>query len=157
MVISPLFFGSITLVTLLDPYSLFGRIATILFKPVVVVVNNIFAAGFAKADIYNWLYRYDMIPVHPAILIIATIFLAGIGYFAFTRGRRYCNTICPVGTFLGLISRFAIFKIKINKHNCTHCGRCARVCKAECIEVKSQTIDYSRCVASLQLSDGMFG
>src|SRR5665647_80753 len=147
LVLLPLLFGSITMVTLLDPYSLFGRIATILFKPVVVVVNNVFAAGFAKADIYNWLYRYDMVPVHPAILIITTIFLAGIGYFAFKRGRLYCNAICPVGTFLGLISRFAIFKIKINKHNCTHCGRCSRVCKAECIEVKSQTIDYSRCVA----------
>jgi len=147
LVLLPLLFGSITLVTLLDPYSLFGRIATILFKPVVVVVNNVFAAGFAKADIYNWLYRYDMVAVHPAILIITTLFLAGIGYFAFTRGRLYCNAICPVGTFLGLISRFAIFKIKINKHNCTHCGRCARACKAECIEVKSQTIDYSRCVA----------
>jgi len=135
------------MVTLLDPYSLFGRISTTLFKPVAVVINNIFAAGFAKADIYNWLYRYDMVPVHLSILIITTLFLAGIGYYSFTRGRLYCNTICPVGTFLGLISRFAIFKIKINKHNCTHCGRCARVCKAECIEVKSQTIDYSRCVA----------
>jgi ferredoxin len=147
MVISPLFFGSVTMVTLLDPYSLFGRISTTLFKPVAVVLNNILAAGFARADVYNWLYRYDLIAVYPAILIITTLFLAGIGYFAYTRGRLYCNAICPVGTFLGLISRFAIFKIKINKHNCTHCGRCARVCKAECIEVKSQTIDYSRCVA----------
>lgn len=147
VVLLPLLFGSITLVTLLDPYSLFGRIATVLFKPVVVVVNNLFAAGFAKADIYNWLYRYDLIPVHPAILVIATIFLGGIGWMAYQRGRLYCNTICPVGTFLGLISRFAIFKIVINKSSCTHCGSCARVCKAECIEVKSQKIDYSRCVA----------
>jgi ferredoxin len=147
IVVAPLLFGSITLVTLLDPYSLFGRVATVLFKPVVVVVNNVLSAGFASADIYNWLYRYDLIPVHPGILIITTIFLAGIGWAAYSRGRLYCNTICPVGTFLGLISQFAIFKIVIDKSQCTHCGRCARVCKAECIETKGQTIDYSRCIA----------
>jgi ferredoxin len=145
--VAPLLFGSITLVTLLDPYSLFGRIATFVFKPIVVIVNNLFAAGFAKADIYNWLYRYDLVPLHPAIMVITTIFLGGIGWMAYNRGRLYCNTVCPVGTFLGFISRFAIFKIVINKSQCTHCGKCARVCKAECIETKSQKIDYSRCVA----------
>ncbi len=147
IVMLPLLSGSITLVTLLDPYSLFGRIATTLFKPVVVVINNIFAAGFAQADIYNWLYRYDLVPVHPAILVITTIFLIGIVLAAFYRGRLYCNTVCPVGTFLGFLSKFSIFKIALDQNHCTKCGRCARICKAECIEVKTQKIDYSRCVA----------
>lgn len=146
-VVLPLLFGSITIVTLLDPYSLFGRIASILLKPVVVVVNNFFAAGLAHADIYSWLYQYDIIWVHPAILVITTLFMAGIILTAFYRGRLYCNTICPVGTFLGFISKFAIFKIVLDKNNCTKCGKCARVCKSECIEIKTQKIDYSRCVA----------
>jgi ferredoxin len=147
LVLLPLLFSSITLVTLLDPYSLFGRISTNLFKPIVVVVNNVFSAGFAKADIYNWLYRYDMVAVHPAILVITTLFFAFIAWTSFYRGRLYCNTVCPVGTLLGVISKFSIFKIEINKKQCTHCGRCSRVCKAECIEVKSHKIDHSRCVA----------
>ena len=143
----PLLFGSITMVTFLDPYSLFGRIATTLLKPVVIVVNNLFAAGFARVDIYNWLYRYDMIWVHPAILIVTTLFMISIILTASYRGRLYCNTVCPVGTFLGFISKFAIFKIVLDKNNCTKCGHCARVCKSECIEIKTQKIDYSRCVA----------
>ena len=147
LVLIPILFGSITLVTLLDPYSLFGRISTTLFKPVVVVVNNVFAAGFAKADIYNFLYRYDIVPVLPGILIINTIFLAGIVLAAFYRGRFYCNTVCPVGTFLGFLSKFAIFKIVLDKNNCTKCAKCAKVCKSECIDLKSQQIDYSRCVS----------
>ncbi len=146
LVLIPLIFGSITLVTLLDPYSLFGRISTTLFKPVVVVVNNIFAGGLAKADIY-WLYRYDLVAVLPGILIVTTIFFAGIILAAFYRGRLYCNTVCPVGTFLGFLSKFAVFKIVLDKNNCTKCSKCARVCKAECIEIKTQKIDYSRCVA----------
>jgi hypothetical protein len=78
IVVIPLLFGSITLVTILDPYSLFGRISTTLLKPVVVLVNNMIAAGFAKADIYNFLYRYDIVAVLPGIFIVTTIFLAGI-------------------------------------------------------------------------------
>jgi len=147
VVILPLLFGSITMVTLLDPYSLFGRIATTLLKPVVVVANNIFAAGLARADIYSLFYRYDMIWVPPVLLIISTLFMAGIILTAFYRGRLYCNTVCPVGTFLGFISKFAIFKIVLDKNNCTKCGKCTRVCKSECIEIKTQIIDYSRCVA----------
>jgi len=147
IVLLPLLLGSMTLVTLLDPYSLFGRIATVLFKPVVVVVNNLFAAGFAKVDIYNWLYRYDLIAVHPGILVLTLLFMAGICWSAFYRGRLYCNTLCPVGTLLGFFSKFSVFKIDINKSTCTHCGKCGRVCKAECIDVKTQKIDYSRCVS----------
>ena len=147
IVLIPLLLGSITLVTLLDPYSLFGRISTVLIKPFVVVVNNLFAAGFAKADIYNWLYRYDIVAVHTGILMLTILFMAGIGWSAFYRGRLYCNTLCPVGTFLGFLSKYSIFKIDINKSLCTHCGKCGRVCKAECIDVKTQRIDYSRCIA----------
>jgi ferredoxin len=146
MVFIPLLFGSITMITLLDPYSLFGRISTTLMKPVVVVVNNIFAGGLAKADIY-WLYRYDLVAVLPGILVVTTFFFAGILLAAFYRGRLYCNTVCPVGTFLGLISKFAVFKIVLDKNQCTKCNKCARVCKAECIDIKTQKIDYSRCVA----------
>ena len=147
IVLLPLLFGSITMVTLLDPYSLFGRISTTVFKQGAVLINNLIAAGFAKADIYNWLYRYDMIQVHPALLVITTIFMIGIILTAFYRGRLYCNAICPLGTFLGFISKFSIFKIVLEKNNCTKCGKCARVCKAECIEIKTQKIDYSRCVS----------
>jgi ferredoxin len=62
------------------------------------------------------------------------------------RGRLFCNTICPVGTFLGLISKIAFFKIKINEDNCDSCGTCTTVCKAECINDDSKEIDFERCV-----------
>lgn len=61
-------------------------------------------------------------------------------------GRIWCNTICPVGTFLGLFSRFSLFRISIDEDKCTECGRCVRGCKASCIDGVNHTIDYSRCV-----------
>lgn len=62
---------------------------------------------------------------------------------------NYCNTVCPVGTILGLVSRFAVFKPRIDTSKCNGCGLCARNCKASCIDAKTHRIDYSRCVACM--------
>ena len=39
-------------------------------------------------------------------------------------GRFWCNGICPVGTLLQLVSRFAVFKNKVEK--CDHCEECRK-------------------------------
>ena len=39
-------------------------------------------------------------------------------------GRIWCNWICPVGTLLQFVSRFALFKNKVAK--CDHCEECRR-------------------------------
>lgn len=66
---------------------------------------------------------------------------------AWLGGRTYCNTVCPVGTILGYISKFALLRPEINTDTCNNCGRCARNCKASCIDPKAHKIDYTRCVA----------
>jgi polyferredoxin len=76
--------------------------------------------------------------VNPVIILVT--------WMSFTDGRLFCNTICPVGTLLGLLSRFSWFKIRFDKENCTLCGHCTRVCKSDCMDFKMQMVDYSRCV-----------
>ena len=49
---SAVFYG-IYLVTLLDPYSIFGRFMTFFAKPVVLVINNLFSGLLGKFDIYT--------------------------------------------------------------------------------------------------------
>ncbi|MGD9580615.1 MAG: 4Fe-4S dicluster domain-containing protein, partial [Vampirovibrionia bacterium] len=69
------------------------------------------------------------------------------------KGRLYCNTICPVGSFLGLLSKYSYRKPRINDDMCVHCGKCEQVCKASCIDAKSAVIDYTRCVACFNCID----
>jgi ferredoxin len=92
------------------------------------------------------LHRIDTIGFAFLPATIASLFLAVIAIMSLFRGRLYCNTICPVGTFLGLISRFSLVKIKMDETACNHCGSCARSCKSQCIDSKAGTIDHSRCV-----------
>lgn len=59
----------------------------------------------------------------------------------------------PGRTFLGLISRFSVFKPVIDTSKCNGCGLCTRNCKAACINAKVHEIDYSRCVDCMDCID----
>ena len=67
--------------------------------------------------------------------------------------RIYCTAICPVGTLLGLTAKFSVFRPLIQK-GCVKCGKCARLCPAGCIDVKSGTIDSERCLRCMNCIAG---
>ncbi len=139
-------FGS--LVALLAPYSAYGRIVSHLFQPVYIAVNNVFADIAERADSYAF-YTVDVWVKSVSTLVVAAITLVVIGVLAWRNGRTYCNTICPVGTFLGFIARYSLLKPVIDKSKCNGCRLCERNCKAACIDAKAHEIDYSRCVACM--------
>lgn len=136
----------IYMITLLDPYSIFARFMTYFLKPVVIVINNYAAGILGKFDIFT----LSNIPVKGFPLIVYSIpaaFFLLIGALSLTKGRLYCNMICPVGTFLGLISKISLFRIKFNETACTRCGRCAVRCKSSCIDFLKPDVDITRCVS----------
>lgn len=139
-------FLSIILVTILDPYSLYGKIANQLIRPVGLFINNNIANLLESMNIY-FLYQKDHYPLHLPSLFFSVGIVAVLIVMAGRFGRLYCNTICPVGTLLGWVSRKSLFRIRLNQSNCTQCGKCSFACKAECISVKTMEVDNSRCVA----------
>jgi ferredoxin len=76
-----------------------------------------------------------------------------VGILALLRGRLFCNTICPVGSLLGLLSKFSVFKVILDDSQCTSCGLCEKACKSQCINSKEKTIDHSRCVTCFNCLD----
>lgn len=77
---------------------------------------------------------------------VAIATLAVIGLMSFTMGRLWCNTICPVGSLLGLLAKHRLFGIRIDAANCVGCRKCEHGCKAMCIDIDNKTVDHSRCV-----------
>lgn len=135
-------------VALLAPYSAYGRMASNLFAPVYQWGNNALAYMAERADSYAFYETTVWLKSLPTF-IIAIVTLVVIVVLAWKGGRTYCNTICPVGTVLGFLSRYAFLKPVINTSKCTNCTLCARNCKASCIDIKNHQIDYSRCVACM--------
>ncbi len=141
-----LLFGSTFVLNLLDPYSSFGRIFSDIVRPGVLVANNGLAALFEKANMY-FLYRLNLELITWHTILIPVVSLGLVVVLSLYFGRLYCNTVCPVGTLLGLVSRVSFLKIKMDKATCTKCGKCSFACKSSCINIKTQEVDNSRCVA----------
>lgn len=139
-------FSAVT--ALLAPYSIYGRIASNLLAPFYRWGNNLLAYGAEQADSYAF-YSVDVWIKSAFTLSIAIVTFLILAFLAWRNGRTYCNTVCPVGTILGFLSRYAYFKPVIDTSKCNNCGLCARNCKASCIDPKAHRIDYSRCVACM--------
>ncbi len=133
------------MVILLDPYSIFGRFMTYFAKPSVLYLNNFLSGILGKFDIYT----LSNVPIKGYPLIAYSIpaaFFVLVGVLSFTRGRLYCNTVCPVGTFFGLLSKVSLLRIKFDETKCTRCGRCSMKCKSSCIDFLNHDVDVTRCV-----------
>jgi polyferredoxin len=144
LTVTAIFVGSLSFISLFDPYSLTGKFFTHFLQPLLVGIYNLGIFALKPFDIY--LYPKQTASVPLSVLAVTTGFLLLIIYLAVTRGRLYCNTVCPVGTFLGLMSRVSVFQFILNQKACSECMRCENVCKAGCIDPQNAAIDMSRCV-----------
>ena len=101
--------------SLIEPYSIFGRIMRMWSLPTVMTV-------------------------------LTGLFVGFLAVWSMRDGRMWCNTFCPVGALLGLMSRFSIRQLTIDTDKCEGCGTCGTKCKAHCIDMANHTVDASRCV-----------
>ena len=127
---------------LLDPYSNYGRIAVQIFSSVENGITNLLSGIFP-----SMFYHQAYVTVSLYSLVFALVFLFVVVIFSTVKGRLYCNTICPVGSFLGLLSGVSLFKPAIDKDMCVKCGLCAGKCKSNCIDLETKEIDTTRCVS----------
>lgn len=134
-----------SVVALLEPYSAYGRIASNIFQPVYQWGNNLLAAIAERMNSYAF-YSVDVWMKSLPTFLIALGTLIIVFILAWKNGRTYCNTICPVGTLLSFLARFSWLKIRFDEDKCRNCSKCSKNCKAACIDFKSHTVDYSRCV-----------
>ena len=144
--------GFTAIASVIAPYSAYGRIASNLFAPIYQWGNNVLAYFAERANSYAF-YRTEVWIKSAVTLGVAIGTFVVIAVLAWRGGRTYCNTICPVGTILGVISRWSLLRPVIDTSLCTGCSLCARKCKSSCIDHKSHTIDYSRCVACMDCLD----
>lgn len=138
--------GSFWLLNMLEPYSSFGRMVVTLGVPLIVGINNIVATVFDTSKIlyqhFNW-----------GVFIFTTLFFLFVAILSYTKGRLFCNLLCPVGALLGLVSRLSFFKIAIVPSSCKDCGVCEKVCKAQCINAREKIVDFAACVGCFNCID----
>ena len=145
-------FGIHVVVAVLAPYSAYGRMVGNLLQPLWIWGNNLLAKIAQHYNSYAFYTRDVWLKSLPTLIVAAVTFVV-LSVLAWWNGREYCNSICPVGTALGLLSRFAMFRPVIDADKCKSCKLCEKGCKASCIDIANHKIDYSRCVDCLNCLD----
>lgn len=143
-----------TFVQLLAPYSSWGRMVTMLMRPFVEMCNNLLASRSEAAGTFDY-YQVDIWMRSLPVTIIAAVTFLIVAVMAWMDGRFYCNNICPVGTFLGFLSRTSVWGVRIDADRCKSCRLCERACKGSAIFIPTKEqraqglkphVDLDRCV-----------
>lgn len=139
--------------TWLDPYAIYGRFVSFCLTPLVKASRHADAVA-AWADGAEGLFTRTLEVVVPAtgFVLFAAGMVAFIAALAAWRGRTWCNTVCPVGTILGALAKFAWFRPRIVAQSCVSCRLCERICRAHCIHIDAKAIDHTQCVSCLDCS-----
>jgi polyferredoxin len=146
IIVAASFSGFIIVLGWLDPFSIFGRFMTHAVRPVYIYINNGISSLLFEFNNY-WLNPIEFRAYSWASAGAVLAFMTLIVWMAAAYGRQYCNTVCPVGTFLGFLSKFSLYKIRLDQQLCNSCGLCQQACKSGCINAKEKSVDMSRCVA----------
>ncbi len=141
-----------SIVALLEPYGTFGVIVSNILAPLYRGANNLLAIVAEQFDSYA-IYNREVVIHSIGVMLFAVAATLIIGLLAWRNGRTYCNTICPVGTILGVMSKFSLLKINIDHSKCNGCRKCVKECKSSSISEKEREIDYSRCVVCFNCID----
>lgn len=134
----------------MDPIPLVTRICTFLIDPFIKIFLNgsEHSASYISQSFSDNLYlNYPVrIPLFYGGILTFLIVLIIFGG-TFWDKRFWCQYVCPTGAFLGLISRFSLFKRNVFEEKCSSCTACARVCPVRAISDKNiKKISYSECV-----------
>jgi MauM/NapG family ferredoxin protein len=154
--------GSLTLV-ILDPI-------TLVFQTTASVVLPGLASKIADLD----QSLYDVEPLRPAVerfdafiqdsplteqsfflpsLLVALPIVVILALNA-VRPHFWCRYLCPLGGFLGLVSKVAQIRYQVDEAKCTSCERCAPICPTGAIDPDENfAANVAECITCLDCLD----
>lgn len=81
-------------------------------------------AAFEWVSPIGMMHREIIFGVGAGAMALVAIFLFDLLLLK----NGWCGHLCPLGGFWSLVGRTAQVRVRFDKHSCTHCGECAKVC-----------------------------
>jgi polyferredoxin len=125
-------------------------------KYIVLFAVLYFTWGMAALVIspYDPLAAYAHIPAGFASMVdgylIGTIILIGSFVLSFFYDRVFCKYLCPMGAFLGIISKISSYKIKRDEETCINCNKCTKACPVNIDVAKLKSVTDAECINCLE-------
>ena len=162
IVISSLF--SLQLVGIVDPLSLLIRSFSLAVYPLASYgVNSVFDTIYGlniqfitgiSEFIYGILKKIFLPFQQPFFLqsaLMGLLFFLVLGLNLLEK-RFWCKYLCPLGAFLGLLSRYAILKRSVSE-GCNSCGACAKTCQGNAMPDEKEGWKNTECVLCMNCDD----
>lgn len=107
--------------------ALFGSLQIGWLDPICLSWRTFSLAVWPTANsLGDWVYQIG--PELQFAWLVALVFVVLLVANAFIP-RFFCRVLCPLGALLGLLSRYALFRVHRERRSCTGCGRCTAVCE----------------------------
>ena len=73
------------------------------------------------------------------LCILITVVVLSVLFY-----RPFCKWLCPLGAFYALLNKVSLFGMKVDRHKCISCGKCAKACKMDVDVTKAP--DHTECI-----------
>jgi len=144
------------LVGIFDPLSLLIRSLSVSINPIFNYGLTAFFDGIYRLDakpltgisepMYMMMKKFLLAFQQPYFIqgtFIGSIFLFVLG-LNLRENRFWCRYLCPLGAFLGILSRFSLLKRSVSE-DCTACGACNNVCQGNAAPHEKEEWKDSEC------------
>jgi len=143
---------TLNLVGIFDPLSFLTRtmVASVLpalsqgFSMLIGFTYNLHLTGLGDA-LTQFFEKLTVNSTFRQGFFIAFVFL-GFVLLNMFRERFWCRYICPLGAFLGLASRWNVFKLKVDEEKCIRCNLCTLHCETQAHPWPEDKWKSSECV-----------
>jgi polyferredoxin len=157
--------------------AVFGNLTLLIFDPLTLMFRTLSASVWPGLDhalsateavLYQLPFLSGAVSLldsalRPVVFSSEPIYYKGAllfaGLFAFVLGlnwiaeRFWCRYLCPLGGFLGLLSKFSLYQRRVGQ-GCKGCGLCEPVCPTGTIDPqRGHQSDPSECVMCLDCLD----
>lgn len=143
---------SLNLVGILDPFSLLYRSFAVSILPALSHVFSNVISIFYQISLYSlgdslvqFFETLDVNAVFIQSFFLGVLFL-GILLLNAVRERFWCRYLCPLGAFLGILSRWNILKLQISEDKCIKCNLCTIHCQTQADPYPREDWKSAECV-----------
>ncbi len=71
--------------------------------------------------------------------VLVTVVILSVLFY-----RPFCKWLCPLGAIYALMNKVSLCQMKVNKHKCVSCGKCAKACKMDVDVTKAP--NHTECI-----------